>query len=228
MKHTFLGKPPVEENVYRTPDHYEEPSLLYSSSGIKTKEILDFSLAVLCLLLICWWLFPIIGFFIKTSSKGPVFFKQLRHGKDDVPFYCYKFRTMVPNENADILQAKKGDDRVTKIGAFLRKSSLDELPQLINVLRGEMSIVGPRPHSVPMNEIFSKEIPDYMSRHALKPGITGLAQSKGLRGEIADFHDLSSRYKLDIFYLKNRSLTLDVKIIFWTAHSMVFKNTKAY
>ena len=145
-----------------------------------------------------------------------------------VPFYCYKFRTMILNEHADILQARKDDQRVTRFGLFLRRSSLDELPQLINVLKGEMAIVGPRPHAVPMNEVFSKEIPGYMHRHSMKPGITGLAQSKGFRGEIVNYHDLYSRYRLDIFYIKNWCLYFDLKIIFWTAYSLLFKNSKAY
>jgi putative colanic acid biosynthesis UDP-glucose lipid carrier transferase len=132
------------------------------------------------------------------------------------------------NQEADIVQARKNDNRITKFGAFLRRSSLDELPQVINVLKGEMSIVGPRPHAVPMNEVFSKEIPDYMYRHSMKPGITGLAQSKGYRGEIVDFHDLYSRYRLDLFYIKNWCLFFDFKIILLTAYCLLFKNKRAY
>ena len=194
---------------------------------IKLKRFCDLALATFTLLFICTWLFPLIALIIKLTSEGPAFFKQFRHGKDNKPFYCYKFRTMVLNDKADTLQAKRGDKRITKIGKFLRKSSLDELPQLINVLKGEMSIVGPRPYAVPMNEIFAKEITGYMYRHAMKPGITGLAQSKGNRGEIENFHELHSRYRWDMFYIKHWSLCLDVKIIFLTIRCLLFKNQKA-
>jgi len=199
-----------------------------ASKEIKFKRLYDVVLALFTLVFICSWLFPLIAILIKATSNGSVFFKQLRHGKDNVPFYCFKFRTMVLNKEADILQAKKNDDRITKFGAILRRSSLDELPQVINVLKGEMSIVGPRPHAIPMNEVFSKEIPGYMCRHSMKPGITGLAQSRGFRGEIIDFHDLYARYVLDLFYIKNWGLFFDVKIILLTIHCLFFKNKKAY
>ena len=193
-----------------------------------TKRVFDVTLAFLTLVSIVSWLFPLIAIAIKFSSRGPVFFKQLRHGKDNVPFYCYKFRSMVTNDQADVLQAVKDDRRVTRFGKYLRKTSLDELPQVFNVLRGNMSIVGPRPHAVPMNEIFSKEIDNFMLRHSVKPGITGLAQSKGFRGETRDFFDIHSRYKFDMFYIRNRCLYLDSKIILQTFYSLVFKNDKAY
>jgi len=228
MKHTFLGKAPSKENFKLPLQLGEKASVYQKSHNKRAKRIHDLAIAILSVLFICTWLFPIIAIFIKLSSRGPVFFKQLRHGENNVPFYCYKFRTMVVNEEADFLQAKKDDSRVTRVGSFLRKSSLDELPQLINVLKGEMSIVGPRPHAVPMNEIFAKEITGYMYRHSMKPGITGLAQSKGFRGEIINFHDLNSRYKLDMFYLRKCCFLFDLKIILWTGYSLVFKNNKAY
>jgi len=228
MKHIFLGKAPSKENFRLSPELELESAIIKNSPHTNFKRIYDVVIAVCCLIIICSWLFPLIAILIKVSSKGSVFFKQLRHGENNIPFYCYKFRTMVVNEEADVTQAKKDDNRVTKIGSFLRRSSLDELPQLINVLKGEMSIVGPRPHSVPMNEIFAKEIPGYMRRHSMKPGITGLAQSKGFRGEIVNFHDLNSRYKLDMFYLKKWRLCFDLKIMIWTGYSMIFKNHKAY
>lgn len=198
------------------------------SSKIFTKRVFDFTLSFLTLIFIASWLFPLIAIAIKLNSRGPVFFKQLRHGKDNVPFYCYKFRSMVMNDQADVLQAVKDDRRVTKVGKYLRRTSLDELPQIFNVLRGDMSIVGPRPHAVPMNEIFSKEIDNFMLRHSVKPGITGLAQSKGFRGETRDFFDIHSRYKFDMFYIRNRCMYLDSKIILRTFYSLVFKNDKAY
>lgn len=215
---TILSGPELESYSYGD----EDPTKL------RVKRIFDIFLSLFGLLLICSWLFPLMGLIIKLTSEGPVFFKQMRHGKNNVPFYCYKFRTMVINTNADVLQAKKDDQRITKIGRILRKRSMDELPQLVNVLLGEMSIVGPRPHAVPMNETFSKVIPVYMVRHTMKPGITGLAQSKGYRGEIINFHDLNSRFRLDIFYIKNWCLYFDLKILIWTAYTLIFRNDKAY
>lgn len=228
MRHTFLGKEPIERS-FEVPKIEERNSVLWRDpKRLSVKRLCDLVITIFSLVFIGLWLFPVIAIMIKLTSKGPVFFKQLRHGKDNVPFYCYKFRTMVINQEADTLQASKNDNRVTKIGSFLRKSSLDELPQLFNVFNDEMSIVGPRPHSVPMNEIFAKEIPGYMDRHRMKPGITGLAQSKGFRGEINNFYDLNARYKLDVFYLKNWCLYFDFKIILWTCYSLLFKNSKAY
>ena len=227
MRNIFLGDEPVRKN-FVSPSAAEHRTVFVDPRRLKVKGACDLVISILCLILICSWLFPVIALLVKLSSKGPVFFKQLRHGKGNVPFYCYKFRTMVLNDQADTMQAKKNDGRVTKIGSFLRRSSLDELPQLINVLKGEMSIVGPRPHSVPMNEVFAKEIPGYMDRHYMKPGITGLAQSKGFRGEINNFYDLHARYKLDMFYQRNWCLYFDLQIILWTCHSMWFKNSKAY
>lgn len=203
-------------------------SLLTDSFKLVMKRNFDLTFAVFALLIICIWLFPLIALAIKFSSKGPVFFKQLRHGKDNVPFYCLKFRTMVLNKEADIRQASKNDDRITNVGRILRKTSLDELPQIINVIRGEMSIVGPRPQAVPMNEAFAREIENFMFRHTVKPGITGLAQSKGFRGEMKNFYDLHSRYKLDVFYVRNWCIYFDAKIIVMTMGSLWFKNDKAY
>lgn len=192
------------------------------------KRSLDVFLSVLVIVFILSWLFPLIAILIKSGSKGPLLFKQLRHGRDNVPFYCYKFRTMKVNDTADTQQATEHDPRVTKIGAFLRSSSLDELPQFINVLKGEMSIVGPRPHAVRMNEIFSEEVENFMFRHAVRPGITGLAQAKGYRGETKDFYDIYSRCKLDLFYIKNWSILFDLRIILWTLAALLMKNHRAY
>src|SRR5690606_13518692 len=150
MENTFT------ENEIQQLREYHSP-FLTDSSKLMIKRIFDLTAAIFSLLLICSWLFPLVAIAIKVTSKGPVFFKQLRHGKDNVPFYCYKFRTMIPNKEADTLQAIKNDQRITKVGRILRRSSIDELPQIINVLKGEMSIVGPRPHAVLMNEVRSEE-----------------------------------------------------------------------
>lgn len=203
-------------------------AFLTDSSKLVMKRIFDVTLSVLVLVFLLSWLFPLIALAIKLTSSGPVLFQQLRHGKDNVPFYCLKFRTMIKNKDADTLQASKNDHRITKIGGFLRKTSLDELPQVINVLRGEMSIVGPRPHTIPMNEIFAQEINNFMFRHAVKPGITGLAQAKGYRGETKNFFDIHSRYKLDMFYIKNWCIYFDSKIIIQTIYSLWFNKDRAY
>jgi putative colanic acid biosynthesis UDP-glucose lipid carrier transferase len=135
---------------------------------------------------------------------------------------------MKANNEADTKQAVRHDPRVTKIGLFLRRTSLDELPQIFNVLLGQMSIVGPRPHAVPMNQKFSEGIDNFMFRHAVKPGITGLAQSKGFRGETKGFLDIYSRCRLDLFYIRNWSILLDIKIVIWTGVSLIMKNKNAY
>lgn len=192
------------------------------------KRVMDVALSSIFILFVLSWLFPVIAFAVKLSSPGPVLFKQRRHGKNNQIFYCYKFRTMRLNEDADTKQATKHDKRVTSIGKFLRRNSLDELPQLINVLKNEMSLVGPRPHAVPMNFVFSRKIGNYSFRHAVKPGITGLAQSKGYRGEVEEFHDIYGRVKLDLFYIKKWCVLLDVKIIFWTMESFFSKKIKVY
>lgn len=201
---------------------------LLDSSQILSKRIFEILLVSIFLILIASWLFPIIALFIALESKGPVFYKQLRHGQNNVPFYCLKFRSMKFEPESQFKQATKDDSRVTKVGSFLRKSSLDELPQLLNVLMGEMAIVGPRPHAIPMNKEFAEKIKDFMCRHMVKPGITGLAQSKGYRGEINDSFDMNARLRYDLFYIKNWSFLFDIKIILWTFYSLIFKNKNAY
>jgi putative colanic acid biosynthesis UDP-glucose lipid carrier transferase len=201
---------------------------LLDSSQVTAKRVFDVSMVILFLVLVASWLFPMIALLIKIDSKGPVLYKQLRHGQNNVPFYCLKFRSMKFEKEDRFKQASKGDDRVTKVGAFLRRSSLDELPQLLNVLMGEMTIVGPRPHAVPMNKEFAEKIENFMCRHMVKPGITGLAQAKGFRGEIKDTFDMNARLRYDLFYIKNWSFMLDVKIILWTFYCLIFKNDNAY
>lgn len=168
------------------------------------------------------WLFPIVALLIKLSSKGPVIFTQLRTGADNREFPCYKFRTMRVNNEANTVQATQNDPRITKVGHFLRKTSLDEFPQFINVLRGEMSVVGPRPHMLKHTEEYSQLVGNFMQRHAIRPGVTGLAQVKGYRGEITNYELLANRVKYDRFYVENWSLALDIKIIIRTVMA-IFK-----
>ena len=200
---------------------------LDSSVNQFTKRAFDilFSLAVIVLILS--WLMPILAILITLESRGPIFFRQKRHGKENRPFTCLKFRTMVLNAEADQRQASRQDDRVTKLGSFLRQTSIDELPQFFNVLLGDMSIVGPRPHPIKLNEHYQPSIEKFWQRHAVKPGITGLAQAKGFRGE-TDFAAMNGRVKLDRFYVKNWSLILDIKIIFLTIASIIRGSENAY
>ncbi|MFY0626332.1 MAG: undecaprenyl-phosphate glucose phosphotransferase [Reichenbachiella sp.] len=192
------------------------------------KRVFDvlFSSAVMIFLLS--WLVPLLGLLIKLESPGPVFFIQNRHGRGNKYFPCWKFRTMVVNKEADSKQATRNDPRITRIGAFLRKTSLDEVPQFINVFLGNMSVVGPRPHPIKLNEEFSPKIDRFIQRHAVKPGVTGLAQAKGYRGETSKFSEMYGRVKLDRFYVKNWSLVFDIKIVFLTIYSILWEKEKAY
>jgi len=170
----------------------------------------------------------IIAIGVKLSSPGPVLFKQRRYGLNGQEIIVYKFRSMTVMENGDnVVQAKQNDPRITKFGGFLRRTSLDELPQFINVLQGRMSIVGPRPHAVYHNEQYRKLINGYMLRHKVKPGITGLAQVNGFRGETDTLEKMKQRVEYDLQYLKNWSLGLDLSIIFRTAF-VFFHSRNAY
>jgi putative colanic acid biosynthesis UDP-glucose lipid carrier transferase len=173
-------------------------------------------------------LLALIAMAVKTSSPGPVIFKQRRYGLNGEEIMVYKFRSMtVCEDGGNIQQAQKNDKRVTRVGAFLRKTSLDELPQFINVLQGRMSIVGPRPHAVAHNEMYRKLIKGYMVRHKVKPGITGWAQVNGLRGETETLDKMQARIEYDLDYLRHWSLPLDLKIILMTV-GVVFKDQYAY
>ena len=179
-------------------------------------------------LLILSPLFPFIALIIKMQSKGPVFFKQLRTGLNGDSFMCYKFRSMHVNADADRVQATRHDPRKFPFGEFMRKTNLDELPQFFNVLKGDMSVVGPRPHMVFHTEKYSALIDKYMVRHFSKPGITGYAQVTGFRGETEELWQMEGRIKKDIWYIENWSMLLDIKIIFMTALSIVRPDKAAY
>ncbi len=184
-----------------------------------------FSLAVI--IFVFSWLFPIVMLLIKLSSKGPVFFRQDRHGRNNELFKCLKFRTMYVNK-VQVKQATKDDPRITPIGKILRKTSIDELPQFFNVLKGEMSVVGPRPHYCKHNEKFADTIQGFMTRHMVKPGITGLAQTRGYRGETKTLQAVTGRFKLDRFYIMNWSLWMDIKIVFNTFFGVLGGDKNAY
>ena len=205
---------------------YKEPLLLLRNQILK--RIFDFFVSSLVMIFILSWLVPLIGLLIKLGSKGPVFFIQERSGRDNQPFLCLKFRTMKVNESSNVEQATKNDDRITKLGKFLRKTSLDELPQFINVLRGDMSVTGPRPHMLYHTEEYNKQVNNYMARLYLKPGVTGWAQAKGYRGEITDVELIRKRVEHDIWYMENWSISLDIKILWLTFTSIIHGDANAY
>ncbi|MFL2612572.1 MAG: exopolysaccharide biosynthesis polyprenyl glycosylphosphotransferase [Flavobacteriaceae bacterium] len=185
------------------------------------KRSFDVLISSIVILFVLSWLIPLIGIIIKLQSQGPVLFTQSRHGIGGSTFRCYKFRSMIVNNNSDRVFADNNDKRLTKFGKFLRISALDEVPQFINVFLGDMSIIGPRPHPILLNNQYSEKIQKFDKRHEFKPGITGLAQINGFRGKINNYHDMSSRVKLDRYYFKNWSLYLDSKIFFQTALKLI-------
>jgi Undecaprenyl-phosphate glucose phosphotransferase len=192
------------------------------------KRLFDIAFSLLVIGFVFTWLLPVIAIAIKITSRGPVFFRQKRTGLNGREFVCWKFRTMRTNNDADTKQATKHDPRVTPIGAFLRKTSLDELPQFFNVLAGNMSVVGPRPHPIKLNEQYSSQIHKFNHRHSVKPGITGLAQAKGYRGETATFDKMNNRVRLDRLYVERWLFALDIKIIFLTLWALFRDQENAY
>lgn len=198
-----------------------------------SKRIIDISFSLIISLLLLWWLFPIIAIFIKLDSNGPILFKQERWGRDNRKFNIYKFRTMVATSNdvdekGKFMQAQKNDPRITRIGKILRKSNFDELPQFLNVLIGNISIVGPRPHPTPLNIESKERVRYYMLRHLVKPGITGWAQVNGSRGETKNIEEMQKRVDLDLWYIENWSLSLDIQIILKTIWLTIKGDPNAY
>lgn len=192
------------------------------------KRSFDILFSFLVITLVFSWLFPVLALLIKLSSKGPVFFKQTRMGEGKKKFSCYKFRSMRMNEDADIRQATRNDPRITRVGNFLRRSNLDEMPQFFNVLLGQMSVVGPRPHPLKLNDQFRDIIDKYMVRHFVRPGITGWAQVNGFRGETRTPELMEKRVELDVWYVENWSFALDLKIVVKTVTNMFKKDEMAY
>lgn len=182
------------------------------------KRAFDILFSSIIIVTILSWLYPIIALLIKLDSKGNVLFIQKRNGLDGKPFGCYKFRTMRPSDDAGIKSTVKGDSRITKIGSFLRKTSLDEFPQFLNVFKGDMSIVGPRPHMVYQDEHYNSLLPKYCVRYYVKPGITGLSQVSGYRGEIRTDEDMENRIITDMYYVRKWSFPMDMLIIVKTVY----------
>lgn len=192
------------------------------------KRSFDFLFSVIVLVGICSWLFPIIALLIRLDSKGPVFFLQKRYGYHDEVFNCYKFRTMVVNDDCTSKTTEVNDKRITNLGKFLRKSSIDEFPQFMNVFLGDMSIVGPRPHMLKVDDYYKPKISRYSIRSMVKPGITGLAQVNGLRGDEGNMDlGMKKRILADNFYVKNWSTSLDIVIILKTIFLVIVGDKKA-
>ncbi|WP_430906517.1 exopolysaccharide biosynthesis polyprenyl glycosylphosphotransferase [Maribacter sp. 2-571] len=192
------------------------------------KRTFDIVFSSLVIILVLSWLTPILFILVKLESPGKLYFKQKRHGLKRKVFWCYKFRSMTANKDSNKKMATKGDARVTKVGAFMRKTSIDELPQFFNVFLGDMSVVGPRPHMELHTWDYEISVDKYLVRHFVKPGITGLAQIKGYRGEIIQKEDILHRTRMDIFYVEKWSLGLDVQILFSTIYNVFKGEDKAY
>ena len=207
-------------NVQKLPFEFNENYII--------KRFFDIIFSFFVCLFVLSWILPILWVLIKLESKGPLIFLQEREGLDGKKFVCYKFRSMRLNLMSDKIHATENDHRITRIGAFIRKTSIDELPQFYNVIKGNMSIVGPRPHLPSLSLEYQKDVDDYLKRHTVKPGITGLAQISGYRGEIKKKSDIKNRIRLDIFYIENWSFLLDIKIILQTVLHVFKGDEKAY
>ena len=218
LKREFMD----DMEIYTT---YENPLQNPVNKALKRMFDIVFSLVFLSITAL---LFPIIYIVIKIQSPGPIFFKQLRTGLDGRDFYCYKFRSMHVNKDADRLQATKDDPRKYPFGNFMRKANIDELPQFWNVLKGDMSIVGPRPHMLAHTEMYSQLIDKYMVRHFVKPGVTGWAQVTGFRGETKELWQMEGRVKRDIWYMEHWSIWLDIRIVWLTFKTIFVHDKNAY
>jgi lipopolysaccharide/colanic/teichoic acid biosynthesis glycosyltransferase len=205
-----------------------DQTLLRPKNYERLKRVQDIAFSLGFLVAGGLWLFPLIALLIKLDSPGPVFFRQERVGWQGRRFMCLKFRTMTHDPEAAFVQAQKNDPRITRVGRFLRKTNLDELPQFINVVRGEMSVVGPRPHVYELDALHAETVPGYKLRTVVRPGVTGLAQVSGCRGETRSIRDMEHRIRFDLFYLRNMNFMLDMKIILLTVLRVIQGDSKAY
>ncbi|RZL15330.1 MAG: exopolysaccharide biosynthesis polyprenyl glycosylphosphotransferase [Pedobacter sp.] len=197
------------------------------------KRAFDILFSIVYFVLIGWWFMPVIALMIKLTSKGPVFFKQERWGLNNKKITCYKFRTMYNgsvefDENGDFVQAAKHDTRITRLGKYLRQLNIDEFPQFWNVLVGDMSVVGPRPHVTPLNLSSAQSVDRYMLRHLVKPGITGWAQVNGSRGETSAPGAMQERVNYDLYYIHRWTFWLDCQIILQTIINIIKGDENAY
>ncbi len=184
--------------------------------GYAGKRLMDVILSSVLIVLLLSWMTPLLFVIIRLDSRGPLFFRQRRSGREGLIFHCLKFRTMIPNKNSDLRQAEHEDERITRVGLILRRLHIDELPQLINILRGDMSFVGPRPHMLSDEVLFGSQVAAYPVRQYVRPGLTGLAQVKGYHGPTPDYHSIYFRTKLDRFYVYHQSMLLDLRILLQT------------
>lgn len=208
-------------HISRYLSHPEGRDLTMYAGGLALKRCFDLLVSVLFLCTFFPFVFLIVGTAVKCSSPGPILFRQKRHGKNGHVFTCLKFRTMRMNDAADTQPAHKNDSRITPLGRFLRCTCIDELPQFINVLQGDMSIIGPRPHMLDDTRRFSLNSENYMRRLTVRPGITGLAQVLGYKGEVHTDEDLTGRIKYDLWYIDHWTFRLDVYIFFRTLHNFL-------
>ena len=216
------------EYLDRVPILSLRPEPLEDITNSIKKRLFDIVFSLLVVVFLLSWMVPLLAILIKLNSRGPVFFVQWRSGKNNKKFQCYKFRTLSVNADAHLRQVTKDDSRLTPLGRFLRKTNLDEFPQFFNVLKGDMSVVGPRPHMLLHTETFSKIMEEYMVRHFVKPGVTGWAQVNGFRGEIKEEEQLRQRIEHDIGYMENWSLWLDMKIMWLTIFKTFKGDSNAY
>ena len=223
----YTGEQPIVEHVGKMPVFALRNIPLNYAHQAVIKRCIDILLSSIAIVVLFPVLFPILSILIKLSSPGPIFFVQQRTGKRGENFNCYKFRTMRCSGDADTMQATANDNRKTRIGAFLRKTSLDELPQLFNVWIGNMSLVGPRPHMLKHTNEYSPKVDKYMVRHFIKPGITGLAQVSGFRGETKEIELMEERIRADIYYVENWTLKMDLEIMAKTALSILKGDERA-
>ncbi len=224
----FVNKPVIINYVRDLPVLSLRSEPLDDVGNRFKKRTLDVIISALVVVFVLSWLVPLLGLLIMLESKGPIFFSQVRSGRNNKTFRCLKFRSMAVNKDSDTKQATKNDKRITRIGKFIRKTSLDEFPQFINVLKGEMSLVGPRPHMVKHTTDYSKIVDQFMIRQFLKPGITGWAQVNGLRGEITDNEQIINRVNEDLWYLENWTIWLDLRIMFLTVYKVFKGDEKAF
>ncbi len=204
--YTFPFNHPLQRSIYRY-----------------FKRAFDVFFSLIIIFGLLSWLLPLFALIIRMDSKGPVFFTQIRHGLNSRQFSCLKLRTMVINKEADTRQAHGQDPRITRLGRIMRKYNLDELPQFINVLKGDMSIVGPRPHMIQQTLFYENEIFNYRDRLVVKPGITGLAQVSGSQGPTPTIWHMQRRVRYDLLYIKKWSFGLDLKIVFLTVYNLLHR-----